>query len=140
MNPVWADFFYTFSRFEYAMKVGEFGYHHKRGTYEPDWVGYIKDLPNLPPEDERLAEANHYLTTTPSMKQVGKQEWEEDKVGPGLSGALWAAKTVRNNLFHGGKSGDDETDERNNSLIGYATYILQACARHDGRIRVHYHK
>lgn len=139
MEKDWAEFFWTFMKFEAAMKMGVLGQVNRWGTYEPAWRAYIANPPNLP-DDPKLAEAIHYLTFTPPRVQVDKGKWEERAVEVGIVGALEASKTVRNNLFHGGKWGDPDTHDRNGSLVRHALYVLQACAQHDPRIHAYYDK
>lgn len=138
MKKDWAVFFFAFSRFEFAMKAGEFGYK-KHGRYQPNWGKYTKNAPKLP-DDPKLTEAIQYLTDTPPKVQTGKATWEDSKVDKGLAGALDAARIVRNNLFHGGKWGDDDANNRNMHLVRYALYVIEACAQHDQRISGPYFK
>lgn len=94
MRKDWAEFFFVFSRFEFAMKAAELG-HKKHGRYQPNWSKYIKNAPQLP-ADPRLAEAI-LPHGNPAQVQTGKATWEDSEVDKGLAGALDAAKIVRNN-------------------------------------------
>lgn len=112
-NPAF-DFFYWFSRFEFALKEQRF---LKNGTIsaraEPDWDKFVKAHRSayaLSPAAAAL------LTEKPRRQIVGDPEHGfEDLPFPPNTAALDKvvayAKTVRNNLFHGGKHGHDQWDD-----------------------------
>lgn len=104
-------FFFTFSRFECALKQSiEFAKTAQHGGVEADWEKFIKNVKPVFDKNRSLAlqEAVDFLLKNPPKKQVihdnkivfvdintkGKSEIDCLKL---------YIKTIRNNLFHGGK-------------------------------------
>src|ERR1700752_2467859 len=100
------DFFVTFARFEYALKRA--GYLEKKPFASPDWRRFAEDLRGIPEENQKaiLASAT-YLQAEPPKQQVvvdGALRWDERKPSDSQTqSVIESVKTVRNNLFHGGK-------------------------------------
>ena len=102
------DFFFRFSRFEFALKEARILKDNRVGANaEADWDGYIRSFRNqyvLSPAGKALVEAR------PQRQIVGEHELEFRDVvfNPGASDlekVVRLANTVRNNLFNGGKHG-----------------------------------
>jgi hypothetical protein len=100
------DFFFRFSRFEYALKEARFLKDKRVGANaEASWDGFIAAYRNqyvLSSSGRALVEAR------PQRQIVGEYELEfRDLVfNPGASDlekVVRLTNTVRNNLFHGGK-------------------------------------
>lgn len=101
------EFFYRFARFEFALKDNgkvKPGRHHR--IAEPDWNAFITDFH----AEYRLSEAARELLDSPPDVQRYKDgnawDWEPlilNKNESDLSRIVLVIKTVRNNLFHGGK-------------------------------------
>lgn len=108
------DFFYWFSRFEFALKEARFLKSKVVGAKaEADWDNFIAKF-----RDEYLPSpaAKALIDAKPQRQIVGAAELEFRDVGfnPGVSDlerVVRLAQTVRNNLFHGGKHGSDYWDE-----------------------------
>ena len=127
------DFFYWFSRFEFALK--ERGYLRRStegSTAEADWKAFVKKW------EEKY-------TVTDAAKVLIAQKPQRQVVGPGelqfrdvgfddkpsdLGKVVRLAKTVRNNLFHGGKHGSQSWDdpERMKTLLPLVITVLNEFA------------
>jgi hypothetical protein len=102
------DFFYWFSRFEYALKENKYVRSGRNGTAEVDW----KEFVNRHCDQYVLSEKAKGLFEAPPTRQIvgddGTVSWtplDLPKAGSELAQALLLVKTMRNNLFHGGKKG-----------------------------------
>jgi hypothetical protein len=121
----------VFSRFEYALKRA--GYvKDKRTHVSPDWVTFGKDLAALDPAALTSVSAScPYLLANPPKKQVlrlGALDWEAlPKEKSQIEDILASIRTVRNNLFHGGKfpTGPVEEPLRDKQLITECLAALQ---------------
>ncbi len=132
------QFVVGYSRFEYALKRS--GYVKARGarddSAESDWIRFAADVERtfqqrLTPE---VRSAVSYLVTHPPKKQVvthGTLGWRVathsgDKRS--LANVLSLVRTVRNNLFHGGKFPLRPVGEpaRNVQLLRHCVAILEA--------------
>ena len=118
-------FVIVFSRFEYALKRG--GYRQKGDAAKPDWDKFAQECESLQPEAVlQLKTSGEYLISRPPGKQVYIDDDCLDFVPikfanePHLAEKLIRyIKTVRNNLFHGGKYPGKYIDEpgRNAELL-----------------------
>jgi hypothetical protein len=140
------DFFVFFARFEYALKrEGMLKGNDKRA--EADWDCYAKRVRHLfETSTSALMKASvDYLLASPPQKQVvlsGELRFAavtQDVSESSASYILRLVRTVRNNLFHGGKFPDPcgpiaETS-RDRSLIRHALTILEECAKEDAGLK-----
>jgi hypothetical protein len=124
------DFFLVISRMEYALKAA--GYVKKGRNGEPviKWKNFTQELQGklIFDDDNTLSQAYQFLISEPpdSQKYNGSLHWkkrtqrddqtEEDFV-------IESVRTVRNNLFHGGKEPTAPLTERNKKLIKSALLI-----------------
>lgn len=136
------QFFVFFSRFEYALKRSKY-LMPGTGDAQAHWDLFASDhnAKFAAIEDPALASAVAYFKNAPPKKQTrdnGKLGWAEprsyDKREPLLVWLLLAIRTVRNNLFHGGKfpqfpvtdpSRDRELIESAITILGYALTLNQ---------------
>jgi hypothetical protein len=128
------NFFYSFSRFEFALK--ECGYLKSRRigvSAEPGWEEFTKRWSNT----YRLSHAAGTLIHLgPEQQVVGKGDvlkWVSvriDGCASDLERVVRLLKTVRNNLFHGGKHGGAGWDdpERTGSLLQCGMTVLDEMA------------
>ena len=130
------EFFYWFSRFEFALK--ENGYV-KEGSYHaalPEWEKFRdthSDNYITSPEASTLLEA-------PPQRQVlvgNTCKWEKTNLSrekTTLGKVILVLKTIRNNLFHGGKSSQEDWDnpDRNLFLLENGKAVLDSLANSDG--------
>lgn len=127
------DFFYWFSRFEFALKERRFLKNETIGARaEPDWDKFVKA--------HRAAyvlshAARALIAEKPRRQIVGDPEhdFEDVPFSPNtanLDRVVAYAKTVRNNLFHGGKHGHDQWDDpaRTRRLLTLTITVLKELA------------
>ena len=129
------EYFYWFSRFEFALKENKCLKDHTQGAKaEPSWEefqgkycsGYVTSreacrLIELHPKRQIVSEHGK-LKWVP----VGVSHCKDD-----LCRIITMLKAVRNNLFHGGKHGDVEMDskKRNLELLKLGKHILDQLAQ-----------
>lgn len=127
------NFFLFFSRFEYALKrISRYANGNEKKVIA-NWELFASDYndvfqQNINPE---LNEAINYLLENPPQKQIlidGRLDWKPLTFGSNqqLTKVIHCIKTIRNNLFHGGKfpSGPQDEPARNPTLLKYALLIL----------------
>lgn len=131
------DFFYWFSRFEFALKENKFLKNSTPGSpAEPDWGLFIA----AHKAEYRLTEAGSGLVDAAPRRQiVGQHQLEFVPVGfddqsSELEKVVRLLKTVRNNLFHGGKHGAEgwEDPPRTLLLLNLSIGILNELAEFGG--------
>ena len=130
-----ASFFATFARFEFALKDCKFLHVDKRGGVHADWDAFAGQLPG----DFFVSIVNsgkaHTLISKPPKKQVvvgNSLDFSPQRRPVNAVELFIAVRRVRNNLFHGGKAGDPEGNQRNEALIAEAQWILEhALHAHD---------
>ena len=133
------ELFAVVARFEFALK--EWGYCRARrdGSVEPTWLAYA---------DTRLDQAFFddlaqrglcpTLLEHPPSRQVlngNTLGWEDCPVPTTARELLESVHRVRNNLFHGGKSGTPDRD-RDTPLVAEAIAVLREVISHDGDLRM----
>jgi hypothetical protein len=139
------EFFYLFSRFEYALKRASFMRKGKEGrngiAAEANWDLYADSIKGrfatLISDDFKAA--REFLESEPPKKQIvqeGQLDWKASQIGEGESKELYLlrlVKTVRNNLFHGGKYPlqvlPDTGVDRNRRLICASIVVLRQCSQ-----------
>ncbi|MEO7466296.1 hypothetical protein [Sphingobium sp. Z007] len=128
------DFFYWFSRFEFALKEAPYLEDDTVGARAmPGWEKFFadwKDRYTLTPAGQKLIDAK------PQRQVVGQSgldfaEVRFDDKPSDLVKVIRLAKTVRNNLFHGGKHGNAYWDDpdRMRALIPVAKAALDDIAQ-----------
>jgi hypothetical protein len=132
-------FFYRFSRFEFALKEANFLRSRiARHRAEPDWVCFIgkyeknyqlsnaaKALIEANPEQQVVGDDGQHL----DFKTV-----ERDQEATDMAYVVALARTVRNNLFHGGKHDSEGWDDpvRIRKLVELSTTVLDELADRAG--------
>jgi len=143
------EFFFVFSRFEYALKRAGYVRANRAGYAEPDWVKFGQDIqPHYNRhETTSLEEAIDYLFSEPPKRQVvgedGSLRWEDLEQNANqteLARLLAIVRTVRNNLFHGGKYPylpvpDPARDTR---LLESGLTVLASCLNWSPRVESYY--
>jgi hypothetical protein len=128
--------FVAYSRFEFALK--ECGYvTSKPGIAYADWVSFAREdcLRDVMYEAAKNADVTELIQNPPRMQITngkGSWGWDQENGKPvfTLKDFFEAIKQVRDNLFHGGKSGEDHRDEK---LCRAAWAVLTLCLeRHLG--------
>ncbi len=140
--PYWAqgfslglvmEFFFVYSRFEYALKKAEF-LKPDRKNAEADWDRFGHEVAEAykdAEKDKDLRDAIECLDKHPPQRQIrnpdGTLDWTIRKRN-GQTEIVWLlnnVKGVRNNLFHGGKRLYDPA--RDDPLLKYSIIFLKAC-------------
>lgn len=128
------EFFYFFSRFEFALKENGRVCEGPRGVAQADWNSFVKELEGA---YELCESAEAMLASPPDVQRVENDaylDWrplEFDGCRSDLARVVLAVKTVRNNLFHGGKhsaAGWDDP-ERVRFLLQNGQQILNSLAK-----------
>lgn len=126
------------ARFEYALKESEYGRAGKNGEVEVDWdrfanqslkADFLKKI-----QDEKIAPT---ILSKPASKQIltaTTLDWEDATPPVSVQELMGAVRRVRNNLVHGGKSGDKDSD-RNDALVSEAIEVLFEALRADSAVR-----
>ena len=144
------EFFIVFSRFEFALKRTGYLKRHN-GKAEPDWRKFeTKHKDEFDPEKEsELREAWNYIDINPPKIQVvvdGKLDFEVDeklKDKSPFKKATMAVRTVRNNLFHGGKfprSGIVDNPDRKTLLLKKCTLLLEEMLELDPNVKMEFYR
>jgi hypothetical protein len=137
------EFFVFFSRFEYALKRNQRFLRPGTGDAEANWDRFASDFNAafLALDQPPLHAAVDFYQASAPRKQLrsdGSMSWSEpqswDKREPLLIWLLRVVRTVRNNLFHGGKFPliPISDPSRDRDLLIHAIAILAACLRLDG--------
>jgi len=144
------EFFVVFSRFEFALKRTGYLKRHN-GKAEPDWRKFeTKHKDEFDSEKEpELREAWNYIDKDPPKKQVvvdGELDFEVDERLKGKSPfekATLAVRTVRNNLFHGGKfprSGIVDDPARKTTLLKKCTLLIEEMLELDPNVKMEFYR
>ncbi len=136
------DFFIVFSRFEFALKRAGYLKVDKSGRpiADANWTSFAKTVHNEfnKSVSKEFQEACDYYTSYPPKKQdvrEGTITWKPNIQG-GKTEFEWilgSVKTVRNNLFHGGKFPYDQV--RDTALLYYGLVILYECLNYDEQVK-----
>lgn len=128
------DFFYRFSRFEFALKENDFLKSDEEGKRaEPGWNDFISKYQT----DYKLSEAGaNLIKENPKCqivvreRKLGFVQVNYENIPSELGKVVTLLKTVRNNLFHGGKHGAEGWDDPKRTLIllGLSIRILDELA------------
>lgn len=128
------DFFYWFSRFEFALKEHKYLKSHTAGANaDPGWGEFVKKWEG---KYSTSAEAIALMTAKPEQQIVAANhdlEWKTVDLTAcksDLARVVRLLKTVRNNLFHGGKHGGAGWDDpkRTEMLLSYGRAVLDQLA------------
>lgn len=128
------DFFYWFSRFEFALKENKYLESRVGGSRaKPSWDKFIEDFAD---KYQLTKNGENLLTLNPTMQIVtnnSELEWKPvglDNCKSDLARVVRLLKTVRNNLFHGGKHGAVGWDDknRNRQLLANGKEVLDQLA------------
>ena len=127
------EFMATFSRFEFALKKSGYA-RGDDSQVSPDWDAFAKDVAKLDaPIFAPVLNSCQYLQQHPPKKQVlqnGQLRWIERQgtSGSAIGDVLLSVRTVRNNVFHGGKFPDGLIADplRDEQLIRDCLAVLQS--------------
>lgn len=114
LTTVAYDFFFWFSRFEFALKENHFLKSRVVGApAEPGWHKFVQSYQS---EYALTATSARLIDAAPEQQVVGAGglNWRPVQFDPNasdLSKVVALLKTLRNNLFHGGKHGVKDWDD-----------------------------
>jgi hypothetical protein len=127
------EFLVTFARFEFALKKSGYA-RGDNSQVSPDWDVFANDVAKLQPAVlAPVLEASQYLQQHPPKKQIldnGLIRWvdRQGTSGSAIGDVLLSVRTVRNNVFHGGKFPDGMITDplRDEQLIRDCLGVLSA--------------
>lgn len=126
LRPLVYDFFFWFSRFEFALKEARILKNLEPGANaEPGWTRFINDRK----DHYRIGAAGEALiAANPQRQVVTESDLDFRDVGfnpnaSDLERVVRLAQTVRNNLFHGGKHGSAYWDDADRMRLLLKTTI-----------------
>jgi len=132
------EFFFWFSRFEFALKENGYLQSHTPGTAaKPGWDSFIDKWKG---KYVLSTEANNLLASPPEKQIVGQGSsltWKPVELADcksDLASVVRLVKTIRNNLFHGGKHGGAGWDDpaRTQDLLNSGCAVLNHFADMSG--------
>ncbi len=119
-----ADFFMLFARAEYALKRAGYVCEGRTGEPRIKWDDFARRVggPLFESQDPDLMKAIRHLTDHPPKRQTvsrGSLTWEDRKSADPQDPIflIRSVRTVRNNLFHGGKEIRGTLVERDRILL-----------------------
>ena len=135
-------FFATFARVEFTLKYC--GYLRDTNGAQADWHKLDDRLGDGFFEQICTSDQANTLISSPPKMQIcsnGSLEWRQMPPVNNTRALFDAVRRVRNNLFHGGKSGHPDDDsvnqKRNKKLIAEAQWVLeQAMKQSDEMIHI----
>ncbi len=144
LNATAAAFIASFLRFEFALK--EARYSRGDGPAKVDWRRVADALGNDFWEAitaSRLAAT--ILDSPPKQQWIGAYglEWRDSPAPTNTHELFLAVRRIRNNLFHGGKSGDPEFDtnggpSRSTTLLSEAHSVIEQALLKLEDVRLHF--
>lgn len=133
------EFSAVFARMEYALKTARFVVGNGRSV-SASWDRFANEADDKfrTEVNEDLKNAVDYLWNNPPRKQILAEDgrvrfidFEIDAAQRKLHQVLLMVRTVRNNLFHGGKylPGGETEPGRNETLVKSSLIVLRVCAQ-----------
>ncbi len=120
------------TRFEYALKEIGYGKMGAGGAVEAKWDEFAnKELTSDFLKHVRENNIAPTILSNPPSRQIlngSSLDWEATAPPSDIQSLIGAVRRVRNNLVHGGKSGDKDSD-RNNLLVAEAIAVLMEALR-----------
>lgn len=132
------QFFYRYSRFEFALKENGYLRNSKPGaTAMPGWLQFAEEKHGVYCASD---EAKELIDASPQCQVVAagnRLEWKSidlEDCSSDLEKVILLVRTARNNLFHGGKHGADGWDdpERTARLLTLGVAVLDQIAEDTG--------
>lgn len=127
--------FKVMMRLEFALKDIGYGVPDQRQVAGVNWNRYTKEKLGAS-FWVKVKKSNNLevLIQTPPKRQIIDQndslDWEKPGEVTSMQELIGAMLRVRNNLFHGGKSGDPDAD-RNQRLFAAALFLIDQILRED---------
>lgn len=141
------EFMATFSRMEHALKSTGYALGNE-GKVDPAWDRFANEIDEQfnQLESKDLVAAKDLLLNSPPRKQVLQdgqvifQDQVLDQNQRATQQVIRFVRTVRNNLFHGGKflpTGETEVG-RNEALVRASLKIIRTCLELNKRVKQSY--
>ena len=113
------EFFFWFSRFEYALKANGWARAGRYGEAQVNWQGFVDKHAG---KYALTGEARSLIESPPKCQIcVGVDcDWEDldlEREETELGKVLLLIKTIRNNLFHGGKASQKDWDDPSRNMF-----------------------
>ncbi|HRN51840.1 MAG TPA: hypothetical protein PLC52_10980 [Anaerolineales bacterium] len=118
-NDLVNSFFLVFTRFEFALKAADYKFRGRNQVAYADWNKFAQEQSKrFDPLHTDIKEAYGYLDSRPPKIQIIESNelcWKDNHRGDqtDLAWCIHLVKTVRNNLFHGGKFPYHQTRDHN---------------------------
>ncbi len=115
-----------------------------RDICEPDWNKFRDKYQDKIEEDILNDSRIIYLVNNPPKQQIinskNKIGWKDIENRNKVKKLILSLKTIRNNLFHGGKypCGEKEEDGRNKKLLEHGIYILLSLKDIDTKVKEYF--
>lgn len=126
------------ARFEYALKEIGYGKMGAGGAVEAKWDEFAnKELTSDFLKHVRNNKIAPTILSNPPSRQIlngSSLDWDATAPPTDIQSLVGAVRRVRNNLVHGGKSGDKDSD-RNNLLVAEAIAVLTEALRAHSDLR-----
>ncbi|WP_115734155.1 hypothetical protein [Aminobacter aminovorans] len=126
------------TRFEYALKEISYGKMGAGGAVEAKWDEFAnKELTSDFLKHVRENNIAPTILSKPPTRQIlngSSLDWEATAPPTDIQSLFGSVRRVRNNLVHGGKSGDKDSD-RNNHLVAEAIAVLMEALRAHADLR-----
>lgn len=131
--------FKVMMRFEFALKDTGYAAPIRQQAAEVQWDRYANEKLGATfwEKIEGAKSAEALIQTTPKrqiVNQDGNLDWKEAGAVSSVQELIGVVKRVRNNLFHGGKSGDPDV-ERNAVLYTASLYVIDQILKEDEIVR-----
>ena len=131
--------FKVMMRLEFGLKETAYCQTARNQNAEVDWDRFANESLGASFFDAMKAAGNvNVLLQKPPKRQIvdeqGYLDWEKVGAVSNIQELIGSLRRVRNNLFHGGKSGDPDKD-RNDALVGNALSLVDAILQHDHDLR-----
>jgi hypothetical protein len=139
------EFFYWFSRFEFALKENLYVKKGPNGIAAPNWERFERDFATRYVVDEAAKDIFKHPPQRQMYVPPSAYDWREttlSKKQTDLGKAILVVKTIRNNLFHGGKHDQKDWDDpdRNLFLLSRGIEVLDSFAALDAVIEADYRR
>lgn len=131
--------FKVMMRLEFALKEIGFCRYGNGQSAEVDWDKYSnEELGAEFFEEIEASKEAEVLIGSPPKRQVvkdGNLSWSTAAAVSNVQELIGSLRRVRNNLFHGGKSGDPDRD-RNDALVAGALFVVDQVLLRDDNLRM----
>ena len=124
------EFFYWFSRFEFCLKENKYLESEKEGSKAlPGWDKFVNAFSSNYTQSDN---AKKFVSLKPLQQKVGKNNslvWSDINLANDnqLQQVVRTLKTIRNNLFHGGKHSVEGWDDikRTEELLVMGVQVMK---------------